>query len=284
MVGVLSHLSMALAIWLVAGSILAWSWLPGHWRRLLALLASAAGLVFLVVAVNSEGLRESRTMAVLLVGTPYLVEQTAASASLPYYLLTGLCLLLGTAGLALGDDTARAMTRRWLSFAVGLSAAVTLLRFFMEKVAAPPSITQVFGITWLAPVVGAFFLAVLRAEGKGWGALAGRLYTYGLAARGFVTALYLAATWLHLGSHYDLSAVSEVRTPWGAILHLEPGSLAQLSQLVFVPQLVVWPVYTIISGFMGAAILRILLSASAPPSPQSPAMRADLPMAAAPDR
>ena len=280
--GLLSHLSTAVAIWFVSGSLLAWGWLPGRWRRALALAASGAGLAFLVLAVNTEGVRESRTMAVFLLGTPYLTEQKWASASLPYYVLTGLCLLLGSAGLAVGDELARVFARRWMTVAVGLGVAVTLVRFFLEKVAAPPAMTRLFGVTWLAPVAGAFFLAALRTEGKGWAALAGRLLVYGLAVRGFVAALYVAATWLHLGSHYDLSAVSEVRAPWGQVYHYEPGSVDQLRNLVLAPQLLVWPLYTVISGLLGAVILRILVSAR--PGTQFPMMPTDLRMATAPDR
>ena len=62
-----------LAIWLVAGTALAWGWLPGRWRRLVAILTSAAGLGFLLVAVNSEGLREAPTVGVFLMGTLFTV-------------------------------------------------------------------------------------------------------------------------------------------------------------------------------------------------------------------
>jgi hypothetical protein len=277
MFGFLSRVPAVIAIWLVAGTILAWGWLPGRWRRLLSLLTSGAGLVLLVVAVNTEGLRESRTMAVFLIGTPYLTEQAAASASLPYYVLTGICLLVGTSGLAIGDELARTLARRWMLVAVGLSVTVTLVRFFLEKVAAPFAITQLFGVTWLTPVVGAYFLAMLQAEGKGWRTLAARLFVYGLVVRSFVAALYVTATKVHLGSHYDLSSVWHVVAPWGKVYHFQPGSFEQLFYLVLFPQVVVWPVYTVVTGFLGAALFRVLSSAW--PNPQSPSMRAGVRMA-----
>ncbi len=258
-----------LAIWLVAGTALAWGWLPGRWRRLLALLTSAAGLGFLLVAVNSEGLREAPTVGVFLMGTPYVTEQASALASLPYYVLTGICLLLGTAGLAVGDDLARVLERRWMATAIALSLAVTATRFAMEKTAAPPSITQLFGLIWLAPVVGAFFYAALRGEGRGWPALVSALVIYGFAVRAFVTALYLAATTLHLGSHYDLGTAADVRTPWGRTLHFVPGTFAQFGDLVLFPQLVVWPVFTVLSGALGALMFRLLVAAR-PSVPGSP--------------
>lgn len=210
------------AVWLVAGAILAWAWLPARWRRVMALLASVAGLAFLIVAVNSEGIHEAAATGVFLVGQPYVTHQTSALASLPYYILTGLCLLLGTAALGTGDEMARSLARRWMATALALSFAVSLTRFCMEKVAAPASLTQLFGVTWLAPVVGAYFLMALRAEGRGWGALVTSLVGYGLASRALVVALYLVATSLHLGSHYDLSTVWTVNTPWGQQYHFVP--------------------------------------------------------------
>ena len=250
-----------LVIWLVAGTALAWGWLPGRWRRLVALLTSAAGLGFLLVAVSSEGLREAPTVGVFLMGTPYVTGRASALASLPYYVLTGICLLLGTAGLAVGDDLARVIERRWMATAIAMSLVVTVTRFAMEKTAAPPSIAKLFGLIWLAPIVGAFFYAALRAEGKGWRALVSALLIYGFAVRGFVTALYFAATALHLGSHYDLGTAAEVRTPWGRTLHFVPGTLSQFGDLVLFPQLLVWPVFTVLSGALGALMFRLVIAA-----------------------
>lgn len=266
MTGVLTWAAGTLAVWLVAGAILAWAWLPGRWRRVMALLASLTGLGLLIVAVNSEGIHESSATGVFLVGQPYVTLQTSALASLPYYILTGLCLLLGTAALGAGDDVAQSLGRRWMAAALGLSFAVSLTRFALEKVAAPPSLTQLFGITWLAPVVGAFFFIALRAEGRGWGALVTALLAYGLVARALVAALYLVATWLHLGSHYDLSTVWTVNTPWGQAYHFVPGGLSQILRLVLLPQLLLWPLFTVAVGALGAGIVHLIHEAGRPPS------------------
>lgn len=274
----LTRVASVLGIWLVTGTLLAWGWLPGRWRRVIALATSATGLGFLLVAVNSEGLREAPTVGVFLMGAPYVTEQSSASASLPYYVLTGICLLLGTAGLAVGDELARALEDRWMATAIALGIAVTSIRLILEKVATPLAITQIFGIIWLAPVAGAFFYAVLRAEGKGWRDLAVALLVYGFSVRGFVTVLYLVATSLHLGSHYDLSSAAAVRAPWGRTLHFVPGSFAQFRYLVLFPQFVVWPLYTLLSGALGALMLR-LVSSSWPRIPSAPA-RSDVPLAA----
>src|SRR6185436_16428993 len=134
-----------------------WPRLEAAWRRRLALGWGFAGLVALVVAVTAEGLREAPTLTVFLMGAPYVTSTASASASLPFYLLSGVCLLMGFAGLAMGDDAARRIERHWFGLAVGLSLAVTAVRFALEKTAAPPAIVQFVGVTSLAPVVGTFF-------------------------------------------------------------------------------------------------------------------------------
>src|SRR6266545_1796525 len=92
-----------LAVWAGAAMLFSWPRLSGPWRRTLALATSGAGLVFLILALHTQGLRESASTAVFLLGRPYVTEQVSASASLPYYVATALCLLLGTAGLALSE-------------------------------------------------------------------------------------------------------------------------------------------------------------------------------------
>src|SRR5204863_395553 len=92
------------------------------------------------------GFRESPTVAVFLLGTPYVTERASASASLPYYVLTSVFLALGFAGLALGDREARAIGRRWMVTAVALAWLVTAARFLLEKAVAP-----VITIAWGEP-------------------------------------------------------------------------------------------------------------------------------------
>ena len=91
----LGRVATVLAVWAAAAALLYWPRLSGPWRRTLALTTSGAGLVFLVLALSSQGLRESASTAVFLMGRPYVTEQVSATASLPYYVATALCLLLG---------------------------------------------------------------------------------------------------------------------------------------------------------------------------------------------
>jgi len=268
-----------LAAWTATAVLLWWPRLPGPRRRKLALVCSGAGLLALILAMGAEGFRESPTVAVFLMGTPYVTESTSASASLPYYALTGALLALGFAGLVLGDREVRAIGERWLATAIGLSWLVTAMRFLLEKAAAPPGWTYGVGVTWMAPVVGAFFAMNLRAEGRGFGSLLGSLLAYAVAVRGAVAALMVAATTLRLGTHYDVSPLVLVHDPLsGRPYGFEAGSVDQILGVALFPQLVVWPIYTVLAGLLGAAVARVITAAwgepdypTAPPVEVAPA-------------
>jgi hypothetical protein len=255
MVGLLT----AVVVWSLLAILLWWGWLPGPVRRLLALLAGGVGIVFLVCALRSEGVRETTTTMAFLMGPTSVTEQSIASASLSYYILTAIGLLLGTVGLVLGDESSQALRKHALGLAIVLSFAVALLRFCLEKVAAHPILVRSMGVVWLPPVVGAFFSWNLRREGKGFRSLLRDLLVYAFSVRAFVTVLLVAATVLRLGSHYDLSSVVEVHSPFFAgPVHFEPGSFRQIMDLGVLPQLVFWTTYTVVTGFLGALLERVL--------------------------
>jgi len=260
-----------LSAWALAAILLAWPHLPGAGRRRLALMSSGAGVVSLILAMSAEGFRESPTMAVFLLGRPYVLENTAASASLPYYVLTGVSLLLGFAGLALADEAADRLRRRPLAIAVTLSLLITVVRFLLEKAAAPAGWTHAVGITWIAPMVGAYLALHFRAEGKSFRALVGALVVYAFAVRGAVAALMVVATHWRLGSHYDVSSLTLVVNPMtGRVYSFAAGSVEQILNVAILPQLLVWPIYTVLAGLLGAALARLVLTAWRPP--QSPAV------------
>jgi hypothetical protein len=266
-----TRLLSLLGTWALGSTLLWWPRLSGAWRRKLAVLSSTAGLLCLILAMNSEGFRESPTMAVFLVGAPYLTERASASASLPYYVLTAICLLLGVAGLGVGDELAQGLSRHWLATAVGLSVGITVLRFLLEKAAAPSSWTQVMGVTALAPVVGAYFAVCLRSEAKGFRALLGPLLVYAVSVRGAIATLMILATTRRLGSHYDISPLTIVRNPFTERLYgFEPGSLAQIVNVVMIPQLLIWPLYTLLTGLLGAWLISLVWGSPRLPSVPPP--------------
>jgi hypothetical protein len=236
-----------------------WPRLPARWRRRLSVATSAAGLGFLVAAVQAEGLRESALTSVVLVGSATLTATTSASASLYYYVLTAVCLLLGFAGLALGETLSRWLAPRVLLSSTLVAWLVTLVRFLLEKSAAPAFLVDAVGVTWLAPVAGAYFASDpgARLDPRG---LARLLARYAFLVRGVVAALGVAATRLGLGTHYDVSPVTSVPVALaGASFSLAPASAAQLFWLTLVPQLLLWPVYTVVAGLFGATLARLVL-------------------------
>src|SRR5687768_3003123 len=194
MPGTLGRMIAAPLFWGAAGMLLWWGRMPGETRRAIALASSAVGLIMLMLALNTEGQREAPTTAEFLLSGRYVTGHVSASASLPYYVITGVCLLLGTAGLVVPDHQARRLDAHWFAAAVLLSYGVTVLRFSLEKVAAPTSWTNAIGVTWLGPVVGAYFLLHLRERAQGVGTLALRLLAYAVLVRSAVTMLMVAAT------------------------------------------------------------------------------------------
>lgn len=262
-------------VWAVAAGLLFWPHFPGRWRTPLAMLASATGVLFLILAVNTEGLRETETVSVFLMGAPYVTQRAEALASLPYYVVTGVCLLMGTAGLALPEAQTQRLRERWLAWAILLALATTALRFALEKLAAPQAWTQAVGITWAAPVVGAFFLYNVRRQRQGRLGLVGALLLYGFASRAPVAGLMALTSAFRLGSHYDVSGLVKVVNPLTQQVYaFEPGSAEQILQLGVLPQLGVWPLYTVLSGLIGAvvflALARVWPSRSRPNNPITP--------------
>jgi hypothetical protein len=253
----------ALVVAATAAALLSWGRLPAHRRRALSLALSAMGVLSLVFALGAEGHREAETTAQFLLGSGYVTGHALASVSLPYYVVTAVCLLLGTATLAISDEIARRVDRHWLIAAVVVSVIVTAVRFSLERVVAPSSWSMAVGVTWLAPIVGAVFLARLRQEGRGWGALALYLTAYGLLVRGAVAALMVVATRFRLGTHYDVTALYRVRMPYsGRVYTFEPGSWAQLMNVAVIPQLTFWVCYTLLAGLLGAAVYALVTGAA----------------------
>jgi hypothetical protein len=249
-------LSIVLA-WALAVLMHWWPRLPALWRRRVSIATSAAGIAFLVAAVQAEGLRESALTSTVVVGPAVLTATASASASLYYYVLTAFCLLLGFAGLALGEILSRWLAPRPLVSSVAVAWLVTVVRFLLEKSAAPEPLVQAMGVTWLAPVAGAY-LATAPARGwPGFGRLARVLVAYSFLVRGFVAIVGVLATRLGLGTHYDVSALASVPVALtGSVYAFAPGGWVQVFWLVLVPQLVVWPVFTVATGLLGGAVAK----------------------------
>jgi hypothetical protein len=262
--------------WALGGLMHFWPRFPGRWRRVISVASSAAGLAFLVAGTAAEGLRETETTSLVVLGPSYLTATASASASLHYYVLTAVCLLLGFGGLVFGEPLARWLRRHWLVTAAAVAWLITVMRFLLEKSAASHLLTQVVGITWMAPVAGAFFAVCLRDEGRDRRSLVRPLVTYAFLARGFVVLVAVLATRLQLGTHYDVSPLVRVTLGLTGTEHVfAAGSWSQLFWLSLVPQMVVWPAFTVAAGLAGGALAwrwapqSLRRRSAAPPSPEA---------------
>jgi MFS family permease len=246
-----------------------WPRLAAPRRLRLSLATSAAGVGFLVAALQAEGLRETALVSDVLVGQATRTATASASASLCYYVLTAVCLLLGFAGLVFGEPLSRWLSPRIIVNSVAVAWLLTLVRFLLEKSAAPPLLVQAVGVTWLAPVAGAYFATAQPGPRHGDRSLVRALVAYAYLVRSFVALVGVVATQLGLGTHYDVSAVTSV--PVALTAHsfsFLPASARQIFWLILVPQLVVWPAFTVATGLLGAGLARFLpASASTPLRP-----------------
>jgi hypothetical protein len=248
-----------------------WPRLEAGWRLRVAVATSAAGVAFLVAAVKAEGLRESALTSVVLVGPATLTATASASAGLYYYVLTAACLLLGFAGLALGEPLSRWLASRPLASSVAVAWMLTMVRFLLEKSAAPGLLVQALGVTWVAPVAGAYLATdPVPAQDRRRTVLR-RLLAYAFLVRGFVAVVGLAATQLGLGTHYDVSGVTSVPVALtGQVYRFEPGGWPQALWLTLIPQLVVWPAFTVAAGWVGARVAAMLTGPGPALAPEHP--------------
>lgn len=127
---------------------------------------------------------------------------------------------------------------------------VTLLRFTLEKFSAPESLAEAVGIGWLTfPFAVYFAWKALR-----WRELFVNLALFILAARVPVALLMVFASYLHWGTHYDISELTHLDTQWGK-LNYQPNSFRQHLHIIYLAQLVIMPIYNLAIGMItGAAV------------------------------
>jgi hypothetical protein len=272
----LARLALTVGVaWALGGLLHFWPRLSATWRRRVCVATGTMGLAFLVAALRSEGMRESASTTVVLLGASRFTATASASASLYYYVLTALCLLLAFAGLAFGEQLAEWLSRRWLLNAVAVAWLVTIARLLLEKSAAPALLVQSVGVTPMAPVVGAYLATCLRGHAPLLRPLLRSLTAYAFLVRAFIALVGVVSTLRGFGTHYDVSAlVSVAPVLTRQTYSFVPGSLRQLFWLTLLPQLLVLPLYTLLAGLAGAGFALLLLSrrraAQAPFHPERP--------------
>ena len=260
-----AELAVLWGAWAVLGPLfLWWSRFTPDRRRALGLTLSLTGLLFLALALGSEGQRAAPTTT-FLIATPYVTAPALASASAAYYVLTAVFLALGALGLGLSEPQAARLSEHWFEVPLALALGVVALRLVLEKAAAPPDLSRLLGVTWLSPAVGAFFLVRLRSRGQGLGRALAWLLAWVLASRLMVVVFYALASGLRLGSHYDLTPLVQVQQPFtGQRFQFEPGSLEQFVSIGVLPQLLFWTPFSWLNGLVGALVASLVLARRGP--------------------
>ena len=130
------------------------------------------------------------------------------------------------------------------------------MRFLLEKSAAPraprPGGRRHAGSPpWPAPTSR----PASRPRGRAGGRCSGALVAYAFLVRGFVALVGVVATRLGLGTTTTSRGLTFVPVALtGRTLRLRARAAgARLFWLTLVPQLVVWPVFTVLAGMAGAA-------------------------------
>jgi hypothetical protein len=261
---VATFISTLITAWSLGVLLHWWPRLGAPSRRRLGIVCNVAGLAFLIAALRAEGSRESAMTSAVLLGTAYRTAIESAQASYSYYVLTAACLLLGFAALVFGEPLARWLADRPVLSCAAVAWLITLVRFLLEKSAAPPLLAQAIGVTWMIPIAGAY-LAVTLPPDAGWQPLARRLGAYAFLVRGAVALASVVATRLGLGTHYDVSKLTLLAPGFTeGTLTFPPAGWEQLLWLTLLPQLVAWPAVTLLIGLLGGMAARRLL-----PGPRS---------------
>jgi hypothetical protein len=80
----------------------------------------------------------------------------------------------------------------------------------------------------------------------------------------------VTATRLGAGTHYDVSPLTEVAVAFSDRTWVfEAGSWTQLLWLTLLPQLLIWPVFTVLVGMAGAALAFALVPADVATAPEA---------------
>lgn len=222
---------------LIAAAILFAGWLSPRTRRFLSFAAIAGGIVLTLGAATVEGQRSSRLRALFLHHHCVVDEPSAPAAQLP--------MLLGIVALAGGFLALRAKPSRSLplSTPIVVASAIAILRFGVDRAAAPEAIAHAFGVLWLVPVLGAY--AAVRGATGASSSIARDLAVLAFATRTPAFALNAITTYCDLGSHYSLARVARIAIPFASDpVVFEPRSISQFLALSAVPQLVLWPILT----------------------------------------
>jgi hypothetical protein len=131
---------------------------------------------------------------------------------------------------------------RGLTYVVAIALLMTALRFAVDVAAASEPVAHAFGILWMAPALGANSTLLQPGESRrAW--IVKAAYLSRLPA---ILATVLA-THFRLGTHYSLASIERIELPFvDARFLCSPLDGTQWLLAIAIPQLVLWPLLTII--------------------------------------
>lgn len=224
-----------------------WPALPVRPRRAAAALALVAGLGLAGYGAGLDGERGAATRALFLNHHCVVDEPRAPAALLP---LAAAFALIAAAGAGLAGGQRISPRDLPLSRPLLMAASLVLLRFAIDRAAAPEPLAHAFGLVWMIPGLALFAHVRARAPVRDLALVA-------LLVRLPAAAAVGAATAFDLGSHFSLVRVERIAAPWRAApIVFEPGSLQQFAALGLLPQLVIWPLLALAAGALLLALLR----------------------------
>jgi len=216
-------------------------------------LAAGAAAALVLAALESGATRELYVINLFIdpdQGKPIeFVTEVAQAPGWHAPALGALLLLLPAAGLFLQRRRAPS-TPCPVVFCTALAAWTFAARLGLEKCAAPAALTWSTGVTFpmmlMSPFVGWWSGARNSSAYK----FALILVLLGVTQRSLITGWGFVATRYGLGTHLDVSSITELNMLGGKREFLGPGdhTLDQWATLIAVPQYTLWVAFTVACG------------------------------------
>lgn len=234
-------------IFIVALVIFYWRSIPYNWRTAVSALVGVSGLAMIIYGFTRKGLSVVSVEAIFF-AQPYEASREIHSQYLSFLVFGAGLLLFAVAGYYSGLLKRFQWTEHILFVPLTLSFVFVVWRLLLEKTAAPNSLSSMIGVVWLPPAIGVFLAFELAGKKHRVKELIKALAVYAWAVRIPVAALMVALSFLKFGSHLDLSAITSINSPFGKLTY-SPNTFRHHLNLIYIPQLLFWPLYTIVVGW-----------------------------------
>lgn len=235
-------------VFVTALVIFYWRTIPYFWRNVISGLAGISGLATIIFGLTLKSPSVAGIEAIFF-GTAYETSREIHAGYLSS-LVFGLGLILfALAGCFPGLLKRFSWTEHILFVPLSLSVVFLIWRLLLEKTAAPSALSSMIGMIWLPPAIGVFLAFELTGKKHRVKELIRTLAMYAWLARSLVAVLMVTLSFLKLGSHYDISAVTSIDSPFGKRSY-SPNSFRHHLELIYIPQLLFWPLVTIVAGWL----------------------------------